>query len=208
MKICLLGIQGSGKGTLAQDVQGILNIPVISVGAIFRKEIADETKIGKKAQRYVYKGVNVPARITNRMVITRLQQPDCKSGFIIDGFPRNMKQAKALNKKIKLDKVFNLEIDENLIIDRLSSRLSCEKCSTVYNTKTYKKKKCEKCGGKLTQRVDDNPESIRNRIETTKKETFPVVEYYKKKGIVETLDANKTPQEVKEQFLEVLGIKL
>ena len=207
MKICLLGIQGSGKGTLAQDVQSILNVPIISVGAIFRNEIANQTKIGKKAQAYVQKGVNVPARITNKMVITRLLQSDCKGGFILDGFPRNMKQAKALDRKIKLDKVVNLELDEDLIIERLSTRWSCEKCNTVYNSRTYKKKTCEKCGGKLTQRADDNPESIRNRIATTKKETFPVIEYYTKKGMVATLDASKTPQEVKEQFLKVLGIK-
>lgn len=207
MNICLLGIQGSGKGTLTQDVKDILKLPVISVGAIFRKEIADGTKIGKKAQYYVYKGINVPPRLTNKMVIGRLKQPDCKSGFILDGFPRNMKQAKALDRKIKLDKVFNLEIDDNLIIERLSGRWTCEKCNTIYNEKSYSKKTCERCGGKLVQRVDDNPESIKNRIATTKKETFPVIEYYTKKGMVVTLDANKTPAQVKEQFLKVLGIK-
>jgi len=207
MKICLIGIQGSGKGTLAQSVRDILNLPIISVGAIFRKEIADETKIGKKAQYYVSKGVNVPSRITNKMVINRLRQSDCKSGFMLDGYPRNMKQAKALDRKIKLDKIFNLELEDDMIVKRLSNRLTCEKCSTVYSSKTYKKKTCEKCGGKLVRREDDNPDSIRNRIETTKGKTFPVIDYYRKKGIVVDLDANKTPEEVEKQFLEVLGIK-
>ena len=207
MKICLIGIQGSGKGTLAQSVRDILNIPIISVGAIFRKEIAEETKIGKKAQNYVRKGVNVPSRITNKMVINRLKQTDCKGGFILDGYPRNMKQSKAIDRKIKLDKVFNLKLDDDEIVNRLSTRLTCERCNTVYNSKTYKNKTCEKCGGKLVKREDDNPESIRNRIETTKRETFPVIDYYRKKGIVVDLDANQTPEEVEKQFLEVLGIK-
>jgi adenylate kinase len=201
MKMILLGPPGAGKGTYASRLATILKLPHISSGDIVRDEIKTQTELGNAIREYSDKGELVPDEIIIRLLTKRLRKPDSERGFILDGFPRTKKQAEALNKISKIDLVINLNVPDEIIIKRLSNRLTCKKCGTIYNKLTLKPKKdniCDKCGGKLYQRKDDKPKVIQERLNVYRKKTEPLIEYYKKKHLLKDVNCDDlmTPPEV------------
>ena len=210
MRIVLLGPPGSGKGTYASRLSPILNIPHISTGDMVREEIRAQTEIGKKIKEYSDKGELVPDEIIIDLLTKRLKKPDAEKGFILDGFPRTIKQAEALEKMFKIDVVINLNVPDEIIIKRLSSRLICKQCGAVYNQLTLKPKVdgiCDKCGGKLYQREDDKPEVIQERLNVYRKSTEPLIGHYRRKSILRDVYCNDlmTPPEViVEKIMEII----
>ena len=190
MIIIMLGAPGTGKGTIAGILSKELDIPQVSTGDIFRKNIADKTKLGKLAESYLAKGALVPDDVTVKLVEDRLNAEDAKNGVILDGFPRTVAQAESLdeilnktNKKVEM--TINLTTPKDEIIERIVNRRICPECKTVYNLVLNPSKKegiCDKCGAKLTARTDDNEETIRKRLETYFDQTSPLVDYYEKEG--------------------------
>ena len=202
MIILMLGAQGTGKGTVASILSEKLNIPQVSTGDIFRKNIAEQTELGKLADSYISKGNLVPDDVTIKIVEDRLKQDDGKEGIILDGFPRTIKQAEELDKILekenkKVDMVINLTTPKEEIIERIVNRRVCsnQECKTVYNIVLNPPKVegiCDKCGSKLLQRKDDNVETVESRIDTYLKNTSPLVEYYTKQNKISTQLVSKT----------------
>lgn len=199
MIIILLGPPGAGKGTIAQEITKDINIPIIATGDILRNAIKNETDLGKQADSYVNSGNLVPDNLIMKIIEERINNGDCQDGFIFDGFPRTIQQAKDLDLmmkrlNIKIDQVFYFETSEKTILERLSSRRVCTKCGAIYNL-SYNPPKvdgnCNNCGGRLVQRDDDKEETIKERIKVFNEETLPLVNYYKKKSILTTIDSNK-----------------
>jgi len=213
MKIVVLGPQGSGKGTYASRLSPILQIPHISTGEIFRENIEKETPLGKEVKKFFGSGLLVPDNITMEIVKQRLKKPDCKNGFIFDGFPRTLRQAEELEKIAPSDIVLYIIAPEWILLERLGSRVICKKCSKIYNLKTLKPKKegiCDDCGGMLIKREDETPESIKVRLKEYEKETKPVIEYYEKKGILKKFLNDKLDLPINEgirKILEILGVR-
>ncbi len=182
--LTILGPPGSGKGTYASRLQSKLNIPAIATGEIFREIAKEETTLSRKVKTYMSKGELVPDSIVIEVLNERLAKDDCKKGFILDGYPRTIKQAKALSDFTKIDAVIRLIVPECIIIERLSSRRICKNCGEVYNIRFLKPKKegiCDKCGGPLYQRIDDTPKVIKERLKVYERQTQPLIEYYKGK---------------------------
>jgi len=199
MNIVLLGSPGIGKGTYAEILSEKYNIPHISTGQLFREEIDKKTELGKIVDDYVNRGELVPDEITIKLVKERLKKRDCKNGFLLDGFPRTIHQAKALEKITKIDKVLNFVASEEVIVDRLSGRRTCRKCGAIYHIKNVPPKVegvCDKCGGELYQREDETLEAVRIRMKEYNKKTKPLVDYYKKRGLLVNVDANPPIEEV------------
>ncbi len=192
MNIIMMGAQGTGKGTVAGFLKDELGIPHISTGEIFRKNIKEGTELGKIASKYADEGKLVPDEVTNQMVRNRLNEPDCKNGFILDGYPRNLAQAEELDKILtdkneKVDLVVNLNTPTEEIIERVLARRECPNCKRVYNMVLNKPKEgelCDDCKVPLIKRVDDTREKLQLRLNTFFTETKPVIDFYKKKGIV------------------------
>jgi len=208
-----MGPQGSGKGTYASRLSAIFGVPHISTGQIFRDNMVQGTPLGKEVDKFLKSGVLVPDDITLETVKNRLSEPDCKKGFIFDGFPRTLKQAEGLEKTTKLDYVINLVVPDWVLIKRLSLRVSCEKCGEIYNLGYLKPKLegiCDKCGGRLMQRDDDKEEAIKKRLREYEEKTKPLIDYYKNKGILVNISNDKieTPPEiVVDKILKALGVK-
>jgi len=201
MKIVMLGPPGSGKGTYASRLTKMLGIPHISTGDMVREEIKAQTEIGKKIKEYNDRGELVPDEIIIKLLAERLKKADAKKGFILDGFPRTLRQAEALEKISEIDLVINLNVPDEIIIQRLSNRLICKRCGAIYNRLTLKPKVngvCDVCGGELYQREDDKPEVIRERLKVYKRSTEPLIEYYRRKGLLRDVYCNDlmTPPEV------------
>ncbi len=192
MNIVIMGAQGTGKGTVAGLLKGDLNIPHISTGEIFRKNIKEETELGKIATKYADEGKLVPDEVTNEMVKNRLEEKDCNNGFILDGYPRNLIQAEKLDEILadkgkKVDMVIYLTTPTNEIVERVMARRECPKCKRVYNMVLNKPKTgeiCDDCGVELIKRADDTEEKLKTRLDIFFKETKPVIDFYNKKGIV------------------------
>ena len=201
MQLVLLGPPGSGKGTYASRLNIRLGVPHISTGDIVRDEIKAGTELGKQIRRYSDRGELVPDEIIIEMLQDRLDRPDCAKGFILDGFPRTIAQADALGKIAEIDLVINLNVPDEIIIQRLSNRLVCRRCGAIFNALTLKPKKdlvCDECGGELYTRDDDRPEVIKERLNVYRRETAPLIEHYKNKELLKDVycDDLKTPPEV------------
>jgi adenylate kinase len=211
--IILLGAPGAGKGTQATMLADKLKLVQIASGDLFRKALQEQTELGKKAKVYMDKGQLVPNEITIQMVLDRLSAPDVKGEAILDGFPRNIEQAKALDKALKekskaIDKVINIKVSEGEVLKRLSGRWVCRKCQTPYHEvdKPSKVKGvCDRCGGQLYQRDDDKPETIKNRLEVYQKETAPLIDYYKKAGKLAEVVSEGGPENVNKKIISALS---
>ena len=212
-RLILLGPPGSGKGTQAAKITKKYNIPAIATGDIFRENIAGGTELGKKAKSYMDAGELVPDQLVVDLVEDRLNQSDCKDGFLLDGFPRTTVQAEALDEILKkqdceLSDVIYLTADEDVLIKRIAGRRICRDCGAVHNVIQFEKgeeMKCKVCGGELYQRSDDSEDTALNRINVYEEQTMPLVEYYKKKGILSQLDGNKESSELFPEIVKILG---
>ncbi len=213
MNLIFLGPPGAGKGTYAKRVVEKYNIPHISTGDIFREAIAKGTELGRKVQDIVNSGNLVPDELTNALVEERLKQDDCKKGFILDGYPRTLNQAQALNEMLKkmgkeLDGAIYFEVDEETVVQRISTRRVCSKCGKVYNVITLPSKVegiCDDCGGTLIQRDDDKEDIVRSRYRVYIEKTSPLIEYYKNRNKLFTLDGRKSVEEVMKILFNILG---
>lgn len=186
MNIVFLGPPGAGKGTHAQLLMKELNIPQISTGDMFRRAIKEQTPTGLDAKRYMDKGELVPDEVVVAMVKERLAEPDCQNGYILDGFPRTVNQAEALDTIAHIDVALNIDVPDEVIINRLSGRRVCTACGGTYHISMLKGDKCPQCGGELIQRDDDKPATVKNRLDVYQEKTAPLIDYYEKKGILST----------------------
>ncbi len=194
MKLILLGAPGAGKGTQAKWISEEYGIPHISTGDILRKNVAEGTELGKEAKKYMDEGKLVPDELIIDMVRDRLSQDDCKNGFILDGFPRTIKQAEALEKITDVDAVLNIYVPFEKLIERITGRRTCPKCGAVYHIKYNPPKKdniCDVCGTPLIQRDDDKEETVRKRLKTYEEQTAPLIDYYEKKGKLITVEGQE-----------------
>ncbi len=207
MNVILLGAPGAGKGTQAVRIAAAMNIPHISTGDIFRKNIKEKTPVGLKAKSYIDRGQLVPDEVVVEIVQQRIDEDDCKNGFLLDGFPRTIAQAEALDRLTNIDNVINLEVDLDKLVDRITGRRVCEKCGESYHVSTKKDDICEKCGGKLIQRADDTEETVKSRLNVYKNETAPLINFYKKQGVLKNVDGMKSIEEVFEEISKALKLK-
>ena len=213
MRIILLGPPGAGKGTQAAGIVEKYNIPHISTGDIFRKYIKEGTELGKKAKGFIDQGLLVPDELTVGLVTDRISQPDCKNGFMLDGFPRNVAQAQHLDKYLKevgisLDKVVNIEVDKDILVGRAVGRRICKSCGATYHVEFNPPKVdgvCDVCGGELYQRADDNEETVSKRIQVYLDETKPLVNYYSQEGIIANINGQQSIDKVFADIVNALG---
>ena len=197
MNVILLGAPGAGKGTQASKIVDNYALPHISTGDIFRENIKNQTPIGLLAKSYIDKGQLVPDEVTCKIVEERISREDCENGYMLDGFPRTIAQAEALDKITKVDLVINIDVDFSLLLDRLCGRRVCKDCGESYHvSRLGGETKCARCGGELYQRKDDNPETVQSRLDVYKAQTAPLIDYYTKKGILFNVVGNTTPEDV------------
>lgn len=214
MNLILLGPPGAGKGTQAARMIEKYNIPQISTGDIFRKNIKEGTELGKKAQEYMNKGELVPDDLVIEIATTRLLEDDCKNGFLLDGFPRTVYQAEKLDAFLKdhgkkIDKVLDISVEKNNLMDRLIGRRVCKACGATFHITNMPPKKegiCDVCGGELYQRADDTKETVENRIEVYNSQTMPLVDYYQNIGNIAHIDGANDLDNVFAQIVSVLGV--
>jgi adenylate kinase len=213
MRIVLVGPPGAGKGTQAAFLAKNLSIPHISTGDLFRANISQQTELGKLAKSYMDAGNLVPDEVTIGMAKDRMEKPDAAGGFLLDGFPRNVSQAEALDEMLnsesmKLDAVLDLEVPEEEVVKRIAGRRICRKDSSHVFHVTYSKPKtegvCDVCGGELYQRDDDSEETVRKRLEVYHTQTEPIIDYYKAQGLVVTISALGKVEEVTGRAMEAL----
>ena len=213
MKIIMLGAPGAGKGTQAEKIAEKYQVPHISTGDIFRSNIKNGTELGKKAKTYMDQGLLVPDELVVDLVVDRLKQADCEKGCILDGFPRTIPQAEALdaalnNDNDSVDFAIDIEVPDQAIIDRMSGRRACDNCGMTYHMQYMPPKtegKCDKCGSDLILRDDDKPETVKKRLDVYHEQTQPLIDYYKKQGCLREVDGTKTMDEVASAIIEILG---
>lgn len=213
LRTVLLGPPGAGKGTQAVRLVEKYEIPHISTGDIFRKNIKEGTELGKKAQEYMNAGALVPDELVVDLVKDRLQQDDCKNGFLLDGFPRTIFQAEKLDEflsesNLKMDIVINLKVEKEALIKRLTGRRVCKDCGASYHIVNIPPKKegvCDICGGELIQRKDDNIETVENRINVYEEQTAPLIGYYKEAGSLVDFDGEASLDEVFDAIVQAIG---
>jgi len=199
MNIILLGPPGIGKGTQAIMLSEKLGIPKITTGDIMREEAKNGTELGKKVEDYMNRGELVPDRTVIKIMSKRLSSKDCKKGFVLDGFPRTLVQAGGLEKITKIDLVLNLSAPKKDLIERMAGRLTCRSCGSIYHRKYSPPKKpnvCDACGGGLYRREDQKESIIKKRLEVYERQTKPLTEYYKKRGLLKNINAEGTKEEV------------
>lgn len=200
MNLILMGLPGAGKGTQAEKIIAEYQIPQISTGDMFRAAIANQTALGLKAKEYMDRGDLVPDEVTNGIVKERLAQDDTKNGFLLDGFPRTLDQAKALDEMLadlgkKIDAVIDINVPEEVLVERLTGRYMCRSCGASFH-KVFKPTKvegrCDRCGGhEFYQRDDDKPETVKNRLAVNIKNSEPILAYYKEQGLLKSIDGNR-----------------
>ncbi|MCL2045479.1 MAG: adenylate kinase [Oscillospiraceae bacterium] len=210
MRIIMLGPPGAGKGTQAEALTKKLDIPAISTGDMLRDAVSRETAIGLKAKSFMDAGQLVPDDIIIGIVSERLSNPDCANGYILDGVPRTLVQAEALDQQaVAIDVVLSIEISDEEILERLGGRRACPNCNAIFHITSKPPKEegiCDECGTELIIRQDDNPETIKNRLDTYHKETKPLKEYYESKGLLKTVDNVPGVEETTAAVFKVLGI--
>lgn len=205
MNIILLGAPGAGKGTQATKISDAYGLPHISTGDIFRENIKKQTEIGLLAKSYIDKGQLVPDEVTCKIVEDRITKADCVGGYMLDGFPRTIAQAEALDKITNIDLVINVDVDFSLLMDRLCGRRVCKDCGESYHvSKLNGETKCSRCGGELYQRKDDNPETVQSRLDVYNAQTAPLIAYYNEKGLLFNVEGSNTPENVFAQIAEKL----
>lgn len=204
MKIILLGAPGAGKGTQAKKLAVAYGIPHVSTGDIFRANIKAETPIGKIAKTFIDKGQLVPDEVTVEIVKERIEEKDCANGYLLDGFPRNLFQASALDEISNVDKVVNINVDFTKLVKRITGRRVCA-CGQSYHVDTLGgETKCSACGGKLYQRDDDVEETVNKRLSVYHKQTAPLIDYYKRQGKLVDVDGDKSIEEVFNEIINKL----
>ena len=210
MNLILFGPPGAGKGTQGEIICETLNIPTISTGAMIRAAIKDGTELGKQASELIKSGALVPDEVVVGIVKERLANPDCANGFILDGFPRTIPQAEALDQLgVHIDCVLSLEVSDETIVERMSGRRSCPGCGATYHVKynpSADGKTCDSCGTELTLRADDKPETVLNRLQVYHTETEPLKDYYAKKNLLKTVVGQASVDDTTRLVKEVLGI--
>ena len=213
MKIVMLGAPGAGKGTQAKMIAAKYQIPHISTGDIFRANIKNGTELGKKAKSYMDQGLLVPDELTVDLVIDRLAQDDCKNGYILDGFPRTIPQAEALDAALaklgeKMDYAIDVDVPDENIVSSMSGRRACTGCGATYHIVYNPSKKgecCEVCGEKLILRDDDKPETVQKRLNVYHEQTQPLIDYYTKQSILRTVDGTQDMNDVFAEIVKILG---
>ena len=213
MKILLMGPPGAGKGTQAEKLTEMFAIPHISTGDMFRKAQKDGTELGLKAKSFMEQGKLVPDEVTIGIVRERLAEDDCKEGFLLDGFPRTIEQADALSQILEdlgtaLDAVVNIEVDKGLLLNRLTGRRVCKACGATYhitNNPSQVENVCDKCGGELYQRKDDNAETVGSRLDVYEAQTAPLMAYYTEKGLIKNIEGNQAMEKVLADICAALG---
>ncbi|MDE5756598.1 MAG: adenylate kinase [Clostridia bacterium] len=203
MYLVFLGAPGAGKGTQATKVCEKYDIPHISTGDILRANIKAGTALGVEAKGYIDKGLLVPDEVVIGLVKQRLQEADCQKGYLLDGFPRTIEQAKALNDFAKISCAINIAVDEKLVVDRIAGRRMC-KCGESYHVSWYDKDTCAKCGEKLYQRDDDKEDTVKARLEVYNAQTAPLIEYYGKMGILKDVDGAQEMNKVFDDIVRIL----
>ena len=208
--VCL-GPPGAGKGTQAALISQSLGVPAIATGGIFREAIAGATKIGKQIAQFVNSGILVPDKLTNAIVAERLKEKDCKKGFILDGYPRSLTQAKALDTFLAkahtpVDRVLYFQVEAPVVVERMGKRRVCSQCGQTYNLVSQPPKEdaiCDRCKGPLITRSDDTPDAIRKRLDVYEQTTKPLLDYYGKKNILNVLNASKNVESVAQEVRAV-----
>lgn len=204
MNLILLGAPGAGKGTQAVRIAEKYNIPHISTGDILRKNIKEQTPVGIKAKAYIDKGQLVPDEVVVEIVALRIREDDAKNGFLLDGFPRTIAQAEALDKITDIDTVINIDVDLNALSERLTGRRVCSKCGESYHISTKKEGDCDKCGGVLMHRDDDKPETVNNRLKVYTASTKPLIDYYAKQKKLINVNGMQKIEDVFAEISEAL----
>lgn len=207
MNIIFLGPPGAGKGTQAQRICETLGIPQISTGDILRRAIKEETPTGLKAKAYIDAGKLVPDEVVIDIVRDRLDQEDCKAGYILDGFPRTVPQAEALADFARIDAVVDLDVADENLVQRLSGRRVCLNCGATYHVSTMKSDCCNHCGQALVQRDDDKPETVLSRLKVYHEQTAPLVSYYQDKNLLHVIDGAQQKEVIFDAILNTLGVK-
>ncbi len=213
LRIILLGPPGAGKGTQATRIAEKYNIPHISTGDIFRKNVKEKTELGKKAKEYMDKGQLVPDELTIEIVEDRLRESDCKNGFLLDGFPRTVFQAEEFDRylndrELSINHVLNIEVEKEELMTRLIGRRVCRNCGATYHVLNMPPEKegiCDFCGGDLYQRADDSSETVENRVEVYLAQTKPLVQYYEKHDVLDTIDGASEFEAVFKEITTILG---
>ena len=213
MKIVLLGPPGAGKGTQAKSISNRYSIPHISTGDIFRKNISEETPLGIEAKTYIDNGQLVPDEVTINMVKDRLTWEDCKNGYLLDGFPRTVAQAEALQEFLasrneSLDTALSIEVPSEFILERMTGRRVCPSCGASYHVKFNPPAKagvCDVCGSDIVQRKDDTEETVSERLDVYERQTQPLIDFYNDKNLLSTVDGTKAINEVFESICSILG---
>ena len=213
MKIVMLGAPGAGKGTQADKIAEKFGLPHISTGDIFRKNIKEGTELGKEAKSYMDAGKLVPDELTVRLLLDRVKNDDCAKGYILDGYPRTIPQAEALDKELKklgekIDYAINVDVPDENIINRMSGRRACLKCGATYHLKYVPPKKdgvCDECGSELVIRDDDKPETVKKRLAVYHEQTQPLIEYFEKQGVLHTVDGTTDAGDVFKAIEQILS---
>ena len=213
MKIIMLGAPGAGKGTQAKKIADKYQIPHISTGDIFRANIKEGTELGKKAKSYMDQGQLVPDELTLELIMDRFQNPDCKNGYVLDGFPRTIPQAEALTEALAkkaetIDYAINVEVPDENIINRMGGRRACLACGSTYHivyAPTRVEGICDRCGEKLVLRDDDKPETVKNRLNVYHNQTQPLIEYYTRQGKLAEVDGTQSMEDVFNAIVKILG---